>query len=122
MATNSSELDVNFKLKDRPREEVFNDVRAKLNSIPGIAVTVGQPLGHRIDHMLSGTKAAIAIKIFGTDLGTMQMLGNTVKSLISKVEGLVDASVEQQAATRLTSTLPSWLNTIMSPTFGSEDQ
>lgn len=98
-ATNSSELDVNFKLKDRPREEVFNDVRAKLNSIPGIAVTVGQPLGHRIDHMLSGTKAAIAIKIFGTDLGTMQMLGNTVKSLISGVEGLVDASVEQQAAT-----------------------
>ena len=78
---------------------MFNDVRAKLNSIPGIAVTVGQPLGHRIDHMLSGTKAAIAIKIFGTDLGTMQMLGNTVKSLISKVEGLVDASVEQQAAT-----------------------
>lgn len=98
-ATNSSELDVNFKLSGRSREEVFNDVRAKLNSIPGIAVTVGQPLGHRIDHMLSGTKAAIAIKIFGTDLGTMQMLGNTVKSLISEVEGLVDASVEQQAAT-----------------------
>ncbi len=98
-ATNSSELDVNFNLSGRSREEVFSDVRAKLNSIPGIAVTVGQPLGHRIDHMLSGTKAAIAIKIFGTDLGTMQMLGNTVKSLISEVEGLVDASVEQQAAT-----------------------
>lgn len=98
-ATNSSELDVNFKLSGRPREEVFNDVRARLNSIPGIAVTVGQPLGHRIDHMLSGTKAAIAIKIFGTDLGEMQMLGNTVKSLISGIEGLVDASVEQQAAT-----------------------
>ncbi len=98
-ATNSSELDVNFRLSDRPREEVFNDVRARLNSIPGIAVTVGQPLGHRIDHMLSGTKAAIAIKIFGTDLGEMQMLGNTVKSLISGVEGLVDASVEQQAST-----------------------
>ncbi len=98
-ATNSSELDVNFKLSGRPREEVFNDVRARLNSIPGIAVTVGQPLGHRIDHMLSGTKAAIAIKIFGTDLGEMQMLGNTVKSVISGIEGLVDASVEQQAAT-----------------------
>ena len=98
-ATNGAEMDVNFKLKDRPREVVFNEVRSKLNAIPGVAVSVGQPLGHRIDHMLSGTKAAIAIKIFGTDLSTMQMMGNTIKSRISGIEGLVDASIEQQAST-----------------------
>ena len=98
-ATNGAEMDVNFTLKDRPKEAVFNEVRSRLNSIPGVAVTVGQPLGHRIDHMLSGTKAAIAIKIFGTDLATMQMMGNTIKSRISGIEGLVDASVEQQAST-----------------------
>ncbi len=98
-ATNGAEMDVSFKLKDRPREVVFNEVRSRLNAIPGVAVSVGQPLGHRIDHMLSGTKAAIAIKIFGPDLGTMQMMGNTIKSRISLIEGLVDASVEQQAAT-----------------------
>jgi len=98
-ATNGAEMDVSFKLKDRPREVVFNEVRSRLNAIPGVAVSVGQPLGHRIDHMLSGTKAAIAIKIFGTDLSTMQMMGNTIKSRISLIEGLVDASVEQQAAT-----------------------
>ncbi len=98
-ATNGAEMDVNFKLKDRPREVVFNEVRSKLNAIPGVAVSVGQPLGHRIDHMLSGTKAAIAIKIFGTDLSTMQMMGNTIKSRISSIEGLVDASIEQQAST-----------------------
>ncbi len=98
-ATNGAEMDVNFKLKDRPREVVFNEVRSKLNAIPGVAVSVGQPLGHRIDHMLSGTKAAIAIKIFGTDLSTMQMMANTIKSRISGIEGLVDASVEQQADT-----------------------
>ncbi len=94
--TNSSEIEVLFKLKDRPKDVVFDEVREKLKGIPGIAVTVGQPLGHRIDHMLSGTKAAIAIKIFGTDLSTMQMLGNTIKGAISDVEGLVDASIEQQ--------------------------
>jgi len=66
-ATNSAELDINFKLKDRSRDEFFADVRAKLAGIPGVAATVGQPLGHRIDHMLSGTRANIAIKIFGTD-------------------------------------------------------
>ena len=98
-ATNGAEIDVNFKLGKRPKDEVFDEVRAKLNAIPGVAVTVGQPLGHRIDHMLSGTKAAIAIKIFGPDLSTLQMTGNSIKAAIADIEGLVDLSIEQQAST-----------------------
>jgi Cu/Ag efflux pump CusA len=72
------------------------DVREKLAGIPGIAVTVGQPLGHRIDHMLSGTRANIAIKIFGTDLNRMYNIGNQIKASVAEVEGLVDVNVEQQ--------------------------
>lgn len=98
-ATNSAELDINFKLKDRSRDEFFADVRSKLAGIPGVAATVGQPLGHRIDHMLSGTRANIAIKIFGTDLSRMFILGNQIQSVVQDVEGLVDISVEQQTET-----------------------
>ncbi len=98
-AVNSAELDVQFTLKDRSREEVFNDMRQRLASIPGIAATIGQPLGHRIDHMLSGTRANIAIKLFGTDLSRMQMLGNQIKQRIEGIEGLVDVAVEQQTNT-----------------------
>lgn len=98
-STNSCEIDVNFTLDKRSREEVFNDARTRLNAIPGVAVTIGQPLGHRIDHMLSGTKAAIAIKLFGTDLSKMYMIGNDIKSAVADVEGLVDVSVEQQTET-----------------------
>ncbi len=94
--TNSAEIDVNFELKYRSREEFMADVRAKLAGVPGIAATVGQPLGHRIDHMISGTRASIAIKLFGTDISKMFMLGNQIKSAIIDVEGLVDVNVEQQ--------------------------
>lgn len=94
--TNSAEIDVNFALKDRSREEFMTDVRSTLSRIPGIAFTVGQPLGHRIDHMLSGTRANIAIKLFGSDLNKMFSLGNEIKSSIADVEGLVDVNVDQQ--------------------------
>jgi CzcA family heavy metal efflux pump len=94
--TNSAEIDVNFTLKDRSREEFMADVRGTLSQIPGIAFTVGQPLGHRIDHMLSGTRANIAIKLFGTDLNRMFSLGNEIKSSVSGIEGLVDVNVDQQ--------------------------
>ena len=94
--TNSAEIDVNFILDDRSRAEFLKDVRATLADVPGIAATVGQPLGHRIDHMLSGTRANIAIKLFGTDLNKMFMLGNQIQNAISDIEGLVDVSVEQQ--------------------------
>ncbi len=94
--TNSAEIDVNFTLKDRDHLEFMADVRETLSRIPGIAFTVGQPLGHRIDHMLSGTRANIAIKLFGTDLNRMFALGNQVKSSIVDIEGLVDVNVDQQ--------------------------
>lgn len=94
--TNSAEIDVNFQLEDRSRTEFMEDVRTRLANIPGIAATVGQPLGHRIDHMLSGTRANIAIKLFGTDLNRMYSIGNSIKNSISGIEGLVDVNVEQQ--------------------------
>ncbi len=94
--TNSAEVDVNFRLKERSQQEFMADVRATLARIPGIAYTVGQPLGHRIDHMLSGTRANIAIKLFGTDLNKMFSIGNQVKSSIVDIEGLVDVNVDQQ--------------------------
>ncbi|OFY97511.1 MAG: multidrug transporter AcrB [Bacteroidetes bacterium RIFOXYC12_FULL_35_7] len=93
---NSCEIDVNFKLKDNKRDEFMATVRKKLAGIPGIAATVGQPLGHRIDHMLSGTRANIAIKVFGTDLNKMFTLGNEIKSTISGIKGLVDVNVDPQ--------------------------
>ncbi len=98
-STNGAELDVQFVLGERSRDEVFNDMRERLSGVPGVVTMVGQPLGHRIDHMLSGTRAAIAIKLFGTDLSKMFMLGNRIKSSIEGIEGLVDVSVEQQTET-----------------------
>ncbi|MBU3926748.1 MAG: efflux RND transporter permease subunit, partial [Bacteroidetes bacterium] len=93
---NSAEIDATFELKDRSREEFMAEVRETIARIPGIAATVGQPLGHRIDHMLSGTRANIAIKLFGNDLNKMFVIGNQVKSEITGIEGLVDVNVDQQ--------------------------
>ena len=93
---NSGEIDVNFILNDRSREEFMIDVRKKIAGIPGIAATVGQPLGHRIDHMISGTRANIAIKVFGTDLNKMFSIGNQIKAATTDIEGLVDVNVDQQ--------------------------
>ena len=93
---NSAEVDVSFTLKDRSRDEFMADVRKKIAGVPGIAATVGQPLGHRIDHMISGTRANIAIKVFGTDLNKMFTIGNEIKNAIAGVEGLVDVNVDQQ--------------------------
>ncbi|MFA9389428.1 MAG: efflux RND transporter permease subunit [Prolixibacteraceae bacterium] len=94
--TNSAEIDVNFDLKERSQEDFLADVRLTLAQITGIASTVGQPLGHRIDHMLSGTRANIAIKLFGNDLNQMFNIGNQIKSSIVDIEGLVDVNVDQQ--------------------------
>jgi CzcA family heavy metal efflux pump len=93
---NASEIDAPFNLKDRDREEFMHEVREKLAGISGANITIGQPIGHRIDHMLSGTRANIAIKIFGTDLSTLFTLSNQIKTTIEGTEGLVDLSVEQQ--------------------------
>ena len=97
--SNSSEIDVQFRLTKRSNEEFMKEVRNVLAAVPGMAVTVGQPLGHRIDHMLSGTRASIAIKLFGTDLSDLFMLGNQIQHSIKGIDGLVDVSVEQQTET-----------------------
>jgi CzcA family heavy metal efflux pump len=94
--TNSAEIDVNYVLNERDNDIFLEDVRKSLASVPGIAATVGQPLGHRIDHMLSGTRANIAIKLFGTDLNKLFEIGNQVKNSVIDIEGLVDVNVEQQ--------------------------
>jgi CzcA family heavy metal efflux pump len=93
---NSAEIEVPFTLKERSREEFMEDVRESLSGISGVNITIGQPIGHRIDHMLSGTRANIAIKIFGSDLNKLFALSNQIKNEIQNVEGLVDLSVEQQ--------------------------
>ena len=96
---NSAEIDVKFQLIKRSRNAFMEEVREKLAGIPGITSTVGQPLGHRIDHILSGTRANIAVKLFGTDLSSLFMIGNQIQNSIKTIEGLVDVAVEQQIET-----------------------
>ena len=93
---NAAEIDAPFLLKDRSRADFMENVRTNLANVSGVNITIGQPIGHRIDHMLSGTRANIAIKIFGTDLAKLFSLSNEIKREISEIPGLVDLSVEQQ--------------------------
>ena len=93
---NAAEIDAPFVLTDRSREEFMADIRNKLSAVSEASITIGQPIGHRIDHMLSGTRANIAIKLFGTDLNKMFSLANQIQKNIEGIEGLVDISVEQQ--------------------------
>lgn len=96
LGVNVSEIEAPFELKERSREEVMNDVREKLSTIKGANIEIGQPISHRIDAMLSGTEANIAIKLFGTDLNRMFLIGNQIKDAVQNIEGLVDLKVEQQ--------------------------
>jgi CzcA family heavy metal efflux pump len=93
--TNSAEIDVPYTMKDRDHEAFMEEVRHRLSLIQGVNLNIGQPLGHRIDHMLSGTRASIAIKLFGTDLGTMYRTAQEIQDAISGIPGLVDLNVEQ---------------------------
>lgn len=93
---NTSELECPFTLGKRSRSELIADVRSKLSVLPGVNIEIGGPISHRIDAMLSGTQANIAIKLFGTDLAEMYAIGNQIKSAISGVEGITDLNVEQQ--------------------------
>ena len=93
---NASEIDAPFTLGERSRADFMVDVREKIAGVSGANITIGQPIGHRIDHMLSGTRANIAIKLFGTDLNKLFSISNQIKSKIEGIEGLVDLSVEQQ--------------------------
>lgn len=96
LGVNVSELEAPFELKDRSRSELLAEVREKLGSIVGANIEIGQPISHRIDAMLSGTKANIAIKLFGDDLNRLFALGNRIKSAIVDVPGVADLNVEQQ--------------------------
>lgn len=96
LGVNVSEIEAPFELGKRSKKEVVAEVRAKLNTLPGVNVEIGQPISHRIDAMLSGTRANIAIKLFGTDLDKMFMLGNQIKSEIEGIPGIADLNVEQQ--------------------------
>ncbi len=96
LGVNVSEIEAPFDLSDRSKDELIADVREKLGTLPGVNVEVGAPISHRIDAMLSGTRASIAVKIFGTDLNEMYRIGNRIKAAVEGVEGIADLNVEQQ--------------------------
>ncbi|GEM_PF-3182 len=96
LGVNTSEIEAPFELTGRSRAEVMDEVRHKLSGLAGVNVEIGQPISHRIDAMLSGTQANIAIKLFGPDLNRMYRLGNRIKAAVSDVEGVADLNVEQQ--------------------------
>lgn len=96
LGVNTSEIEAPFKLAKRSKEEVLDEMRQKLKVLSGVNIEIGQPISHRIDAMLSGTRSNIAIKLFGNDLNKMYTIGNQIKSTISGVEGIADLNVEQQ--------------------------
>ena len=96
LGVNTSEMEVPFELKDRSKEEVMADIRFKLRTLPGVNVEIGQPISHRIDAMLSGTKAGIAIKVFGPDLTTLHSIGLQIQQATHSIDGVTDLNVEQQ--------------------------
>lgn len=95
LGVNMSEIEAPYELKGRSKSDFMDEVRQKLSVLPGVNIEIGQPISHRIDHMLSGTQANIAVKIFGDDLRTLYDLGNQIKAVTSDVEGIADLNVEQ---------------------------
>lgn len=96
LGVNVSEIEAPFVLNKRSKDEVLAEIREKLKVLPGVNIEIGQPISHRIDAMLSGTRANIAIKLFGTDLNNMFALGNQIKASIEDIDGIADLNVEQQ--------------------------
>ena len=92
----AAEIDVGLRASERPREELLAELRRSFAGLPGTNVAIGQPISHRIDHMLSGTRANIAVKIVGEDLPTLRRLGESVRDVMTGVEGVADVSLEQQ--------------------------
>src|SRR4029077_9236855 len=92
----AAEIDGGLRDTGRSRDQLLAALRRGFSTLPGTNVTVGQPISHRIDHMLSGTRANIAVKVFGDDLGTLRRLGEKVREAVSRVPGAVDISLEQQ--------------------------
>ena len=97
LGVNSAEIDVNLQMGERTKDELLSALRSELSAVPGTNVIIGQPISHRIDHMLSGTRAAIAVKIFGSDLSELRRVAERVRATMEDVEGVADLSVEQQA-------------------------
>ncbi len=93
---NAAEIDVPFVLTDKSKESFFEEVRTKLSVVPGANITLGQPIAHRIDHMLSGTRANIAIKVFGSDLQRLFEVGKSIETNIKSIDGIADVAVDQQ--------------------------
>ena len=96
LGVNTSEMECPFELDGRPREEMVAEVRRKLATLPGVNVEIGSPISHRIDAMLSGTQANIAVKIFGPDLNRLFALGQSVRDAVKDIDGIADLNVEQQ--------------------------
>ncbi len=91
----ASEIDVRLVMKDRSKEDLLASIRTALASLPGAVITVGQPISHRIDHMLSGTRANLAVKIFGEDLTELRSTAGRIRQVMTGVEGVVDLAIEQ---------------------------
>lgn len=96
LGVNTSEIEAPFVLGKRSKDEVLAEVREKIKVIPGANIEIGAPITHRIDAMLSGTRANIAVKLFGSDLTKMYELGNEIKAAVTDVPGIADLNVEQQ--------------------------
>lgn len=91
-----TEIEVELKESDRSREEILNDIRRQLGQIPGVVLNIGQPISHRLDHLLSGVRAQIAVKIFGTDLDELRKRADEVEKEMAMVPGVVDLQIEKQ--------------------------
>ena len=91
-----TEIDVDLKESDRAREEILADIREKLAVIPGVNINVGQPISHRLDHLQSGVRAQIAVKLFGDDLGTLRSKAEEIRNTMQTVEGATDVQIERQ--------------------------
>jgi CzcA family heavy metal efflux pump len=96
MEVNASEMEVRIQLKDRSKEDFLASLRSRLSIIPGTVFNIGQPISHRIDHMLSGVQAAVAVKLFGPDLLRLRTLAQSIEQIMQPIEGVVDLQVEQQ--------------------------
>lgn len=92
----SSEIDVDLRRSERPRDEILRDIRQRLATIPGVTVNVGQPISHRLDHLQSGVRAQIAIKLFGDDLATLRDKAEEIANVVGTVEGATDVQIEKQ--------------------------
>ncbi|MFK7799207.1 MAG: efflux RND transporter permease subunit [Aureispira sp.] len=92
----ASEIEVPLHMQARNKAAVLSEIRQKIGNIPGVTINIGQPISHRIDHMISGTRSNIALKLFGEDLTTLQQLGHQIKQAIQSVEGVVDVNLDQK--------------------------